>query len=492
MSSYEALKARWERIRGGEESYGEEQTPHEQARAFHREHMATPTLDLVRERYLEAVGVEPEVDVLVSTVGFSPVTTITAAYVLRPKRLVLIYTKNSQNGINAIYEALVSKYHLLGFADIAERPCKAADPIDIYRVIKESLDDAELLHERSDTNDYIDITGGKKVMSAAAALVAWQLGLNICYTDSNFDKVTRTPFPGSEIFVQLGNPLEIFGEQEIKVATELFNWGNHTAAAEQFKQLSQRIRTSEQVRFCSTLSQFYADWCAFRFEEMAGYIPHLQNDIASGRAELMPSQANHLAFQFEYLDRLRGGEELDSRLLLVNYILLADHYHAHDRREFAAMLYYRAFEAAATYRLSSALGIDAGDPQYETWDEAHREHFEKICREVFQIPTTQEFKLPPKLGFMAAMLALAAGERAHEDNLMERAGLHKVGPLKGLQAIAMARNASILAHGSAPIPSKQLRKLEEASRRFVGIVWDASSPDETFDKTLGKLRFLEL
>jgi len=51
------------------------------------------------------------------------------------------------------------------------------------------------------------------------------------------------------------------------------------------------------------------------------------------------------------------------------------------------------------------------------------------------------------------------GEEREGVGLLERAGLHKVGLLKGLQSIATIRNASILAHGSTPIPAGDLSRL---------------------------------
>jgi CRISPR-associated protein (TIGR02710 family) len=494
--SFEELEQRWQRIRAGEEVYIEGHASHEQARAFHADHIAPITLEHVRQSYLKRRG-ERRIDVLVSMVGLSPATSITAAYVLRPEHLVLVYTRESLGGVDAICDALIAEHRLLKFSQITKRLCQASDPVDIYRVIKESIDEAAITLERDEGIDYIDITGGKKVMSAAAALVAWQLGLNICYTDSRFDKLTRTPFPGSEEFKQLGNPLEIFGEQEIKVATELFNGGNHTAAAEQFRQLSKRIRTSEQVRFYATLSRFYADWCAFRFDEMAEHIPHLTSDIAAGRAGLTSAQATRLAFQFEHLDRLRSRDNLDERLLLVDYILLADHYFNHDRREFAAMLYYRAFEAAASYRLATAFDIDASVPNYEQWETSRFERFITLSREVYRVSDSVDFTPSPQLSFMASILALAAheeamGEKREGIGLMERAELHKIGLLKGLQSIATIRNASILAHGSTPIPSGDLSRLARNAHRFVEAVWDESAPALPFARTLEALRFLEL
>lgn len=491
MSDFAELLAQWERIKAGEESYGEGE-PGAQAREFYQKHLEGLGLERMRAQYIEDhPGVQ--IDTLVSMVGLSPATSITAACVLRPKRLVLIHTLGSKDGLNAIMKTLIGQTQLMAYDQITARLCEASDPVHIYEVIRSALAESRELTGSEQSHDAIDITGGKKVMSAASALVAWQLGLEICYTDSHFCRETKTPTPGSERFVHLGNPLTIFGEQEIQVATELFNGGNHTAAAEQFERLSQRIRTSDHARFCATLSRLYSDWCAFSFDLLEEHITRLSADLEAGRTTISVEQSVRLHKQFDYLRSLGDkNARIDPERLLVNFIVLADHYHTHQHRDFAAMLYYRAFEAAAQCRLLREHNIDAGAPDLASLTDEQRARFEEVAREVFNIEPDSPFICPPKFGFMMVMILLFALDHDTQAPIMKRATLGSIKDLKGLLSTSQVRNASILAHGHAPIPQKDLNALIFKSTRFVGLVWNEIYPEEPFERVCTDLRFLQL
>ena len=64
---------------------------------------------------------------------------------------------------------------MVTFVTLMHDVVDAADPIDIYEKIRRHVRDQEVDHA------VMDVTGGKKVMSASAALAASELGIPLCY-----------------------------------------------------------------------------------------------------------------------------------------------------------------------------------------------------------------------------------------------------------------------------------------------------------------------
>ena len=86
------------------------------------------------------------------------------------------------------------------------------EPMDIYREIKKAYIEwgkPEKLH--------IDITGGTKAMSAAAAMAGAVIDIQLIYVGSNhYLPDFRKPCPGSETLFYIANPLSVFGDLEIE------------------------------------------------------------------------------------------------------------------------------------------------------------------------------------------------------------------------------------------------------------------------------------
>lgn len=489
--TFDEKVAHWVAILRGEARYGDvpEASPRDMAHAYHIEEIFDEVLEQVRADYLRDRE-DSTIDTLVSLVGFSPETTINATFALRPRRLVLVFSRQSKNRLDDIHAQIVGRHRLLKPSDIDQKYCNPSNPISIYQVIKEALADAHNLFgdERDTFNDYIDITGGKKVMSAAAALVAWQLDLNICYVDSRYDRELRLAWPGSERLVELGNPMTLFGEQERQVAVRLFNLGNHAAATKQFEILARRISKPAQARFDAALSRLYADWASFRFDRMSGVIQQLREDLIAGRSGLTPERIERLRIQLEFLSSLRDESgELARDGLLVCYLLLADHYASNERADFAALLYYRAIESCLQQRLATTYELDASAMCEDDLDDQvlarWREDFAHIHG-----AAPERITLPPRIGLMHAAVLLSA----LDDAMLRDAQLSKREALGHLRQITDARNRSILAHGHQPIDPKLLRELSYHSHTLARRLWSDIYPDKYLDKYLEQLRFITL
>ena len=75
------------------------------------------------------------------------------------------------------------------------------EPVDAQFVQKQPY--------KPDERALVDITGGKKIMSAIAGQVAWDLDLPLCYLESPaYNPALRRPDPGSEVLLVFPKPSE--------------------------------------------------------------------------------------------------------------------------------------------------------------------------------------------------------------------------------------------------------------------------------------------
>ena len=479
----------WNAILLGQKTHGDpERDPRDQARDYHTEHLLDWELDQTRLAFLgERGGEAPRVDVLVSMVGFSPETTVSTAHTLRPRHLVLVYSKKSHKNLNHIHEQLVTRRGVLTPGNITSRLCDAADPADIYKVIHAALDEARHLLdiEPEHASEYIDITGGKKVMSATSALVAWQLDLNICYIDSDIDPVTRKPAPGSTRVIELGNPMTIFGAEELAVGERLFDAGNHGAAREHFDAMRRRVTDPGPANARLHLADLYAAWSGLDFAGLSNFIPRVQTDLRTQRLILGTGQLAKLEHQLTYLTRLVADTDARPRALLASYHMLGGHYDDLGRHDFAALLFYRTIESTLQSRLELAHGIDASEPDYSGLPEGTRERWAELNAIIYGgEPAT--FDQPYKLGLMASVVLLAA----LSDPLITRVKLGEVKGLQNLRRLSDTRNRSVLAHGHETIQPAQLHQLRHLAGEFVTAI-DALHPGEFAGAdSVDRLRFI--
>jgi hypothetical protein len=339
----------------GADQYGDG-VPYEQATRYYLDHLVEECAERARRN---CSGLPPRVDLLISVTGFSPRTTILAFEVLRPRRLVVIPSENARGSVNTIARYVVGEGGL-EHADFSQRPCVPTDPLSIYNVVKEEL---ELLDRQGEhTISYIDITGGRKVMSATAALAAWQLDLGLCYLDGEYDADLHQAVPGSDRLLLLDNPTSLFGEQEMIAAYHAFDGGAFQAARSRFDELAVRLARPTDARFWGALSELYRAWCDLDLTVLPQAIEMVRRTLGPMRQRLSASTAASVEAQLNFLKRLA---DRDQDALLLSFSLLDDHYRAVGRFDFAALFSYRTIERCLTGRLTHLHpGFDAEHPDY--------------------------------------------------------------------------------------------------------------------------------
>ena len=471
IATFEERSARLRRIFRGEETYGEGE-PARQAERFHREHLLPEVV--VRARAASAHAAEgADLDLLVSLSGFSPATTILAYEVLRPRRVFVISSAAAAESLDRIGGYLCSPGRLR-HSEFSHRRCDPTQPLDIYRIVHDELAAARRTLDRP-PRAILDITGGKKVMSASAALAAWQLDLPLCYLESVFDPELRQPVPGTERLLLLDNPTTLFGDEALRTAIEVFDAGSFEAAHGRFADLADRISEPTQARFFRDLAALYRAWCDLDLDGLRAPIVAVRSGLDDPRVRLARGVDASLRDQIRFLERLAAK---DRPTQLLGFYLLGLHYDRLGRSDFAAMLFYRCLEGCCAARLERHFpGFDCSRPDYGLLGverEELRGRFVSLWGGLGDSYRADD--LPRQLGFVPSAVMLAA----LGDDLLREAGFDR--PKQGLarlRHLAEVRNRSVLAHGYETVRPEDTRHLAVSAkamlRAFTRLEVDAGS-----------------
>ena len=125
-------------------------------------------------------------DHLATLIGRTPEPIIRTILSIKPKKVLFIYTLETEPYINNIVEETKLKP-----SDFEKSLVNGSKPDDTYESIKKYT----LIWSRM----CVDISGGKKAMTGGAAIAAAFLNLDILYNDyDRYDEELRMPEPGSE------------------------------------------------------------------------------------------------------------------------------------------------------------------------------------------------------------------------------------------------------------------------------------------------------
>ncbi|WP_067502168.1 hypothetical protein [Actinoplanes sp. TFC3] len=462
------------RIFRGEEEYGEG-TAAEQAQSFRLAEIYDEAVEVARANSTDVE--RPAVDLLISLSGFSPETTLLAFALTRPARILIITSEGTKKTIDAIWEKLAGK---IKFSEIRHVTCDPVDPTSIYDIVLKEV--RSLLAAGRPPRVIIDITGGKKAMSAGAALAASQLDLPMCYIDSTFDPEIRQALPGSERLCVLPNPTALFGDKDLTAAMAMFGSGVYSGAHALFEKLSDSIAEPTRVRFLRDFAALYEAWCNLDVDGLPDLIVRVRDHLRENRMALAVPVARRITNQLEFAEALAGR---DGPTMLLNFFLLGEHYRAQGRHDFAALLYYRSIEKAFEERLSSEFGLDPVEPDYaklgDVDDLAAR--YAVLTTEVYGEPT---HTLPRKIALMDAMLLLYL----KDDAVLKRIGWTTLSAINSMRGVVDTRNRSVLAHGTASVSMDQSVQLSGRARALMRCFWQIHAPDQNITERIETLRFV--
>ncbi len=140
------------------------------------------------------------IDILIATTGLSPGPILLSIKYFRPKKVYLLATRKSEEEtVNSIREY---SSRLLNFSNIN---VITLNENDLLNGIFEQLKRIYQIHREEEI--VIDLTGGKKLMSAAAAIAAHYLKIKCSYVNGEFSQDIRVTKPGSERILEINIPL---------------------------------------------------------------------------------------------------------------------------------------------------------------------------------------------------------------------------------------------------------------------------------------------
>ncbi|WIM99655.1 hypothetical protein ACTOB_003315 [Actinoplanes oblitus] len=467
---------RYVRIHQGLERYGSG-TRSDQATAFYLKHLVKPAVEQAR---LVSDRPPTKVDLLVSLSGFTPTPAILAYELLEPERMVVIASEAAQRSIDVIHYHAVQPGGRLRPSQFRAMDCDPTDPMSIYRIVKEELDRL-VRASRSKPYAIIDITGGRKVMSAAAALAAWQLKLDLAYMEGEFDQNTRHPIPGTDRMMILDDPNIIFGEQEMSRALEMFRAGAFEAARHRYEEICDSIVVPVHARFMRGLSEMYRAWCDLDMEALPEAVESVRQTIGNVRRTVGADYLDTLEQQVAFVRRLVAG---DRDAMALCFFVLGLHYQEIGRRDFAALLYYRTIESCLTRRIHHRFGgLDPDRPDWGLLGDATaaKRRYSALAHKM-----GWHNGPPPKLMLIACAVLLAA----ERDAYAEQCGFHSLAGLRRLQDLTRVRNHSVLAHGFEAIGKEQTEALRDRAKDMLTAFWTLHGEDRDLDLMLADLRFL--
>lgn len=388
---------------------------------------------------------------LISVLGFSWQPVALMAAWSRPERLLVLGTeeslKRSVAGEPVI--SLIARVANLDHSVIESVSVGDPGEAEIYRAVRDFLEKGYAPREV-----LLDPTGGKKSMSAAAALAGFLAGMPLVYVDyTEYHGPSRIPVAGKEYPRLLTNPLEVFGDLERRDVFAAFRRSDFDEAKRRAKILADRLYEPREVETLGLLAEAYAAWDRFDFPTARKRLRDAQDKMQRFAAQGHWSWAEQIAPQVERnlhaLETLASLPRTPSSLkeglpLLVWYLAAADRLKA-DKPSVALLLIYAALERYFGLCLRAQFGLDDERPDYASLqDRLDRSRFDEAGRKMFGPQyRARELEGPLTFALSAQLLAALAPERLDFEEL------------PGLHELCQARNKCEFEHGFLPeIPTR--------------------------------------
>lgn len=396
-------------------------------------------------------GERPRFKAVISVLGLSwqPVALMTAW--AEPEHVLILGTSESVNakiGTVSVLEIIA------GIAGIPKNRItiqEIKDPVElaIYRGVRDFAERYELKpHEMA-----IDPTGGKKSMSASAALAGFLLGARIVYVDSSkYHPQDRIPIAGTEYPRVLHNPLDVFGDLEFDRIKQAYRNGNYNQALHMAESLSERLYEPREAEALTLLNRGYGAWDRFDFEKAVQTLRKLKENLNRflplGGWKWGSSVVSHLEKQLPIIEdlasittRVCNGEKpknMEEGLpLVLNHLAAAKR--ALSRREIGTsiLLVYATLERYVDLCLWVYHGLDDEKPDYSGLD-LDLEAFHRIGRILHKGYQKREPGGPVTLSLGVQLMATTKPELLPQKFL---------GPIRG---IMNDRNKCEYEHGLCP------------------------------------------
>jgi hypothetical protein len=193
--------------------------------------------------------------------GYSPATTVVLTAVVQPENLLVVTTDEVSAYYDIAAQYLVNK-GMIRPSRLQHVIVSATDPRDLHDKIVARITEAK------QGSVLVDVTGGKKIMSATAAQIAWELKCPLCYIDGGYDPIARRPAPGTERVILLPNPSKQQARHRRARALDLYKDG-HFGRAREALELSRDANLEHALEdLLIRLCDCYQSWMDFDREEL--------------------------------------------------------------------------------------------------------------------------------------------------------------------------------------------------------------------------------
>ena len=395
----------------------------------------------------------PKPRALVSVLGFSWQPVALMAAWCRPERMLLLGTEDSLN-LKVPEESVLSM--IARVADIDRNIIeirRVGDPgeADIYRAVRDFLNSGI-----SGREVFVDLTGGKKSMSASAALAGFLAGAPLVYVDyGEYHGPNRIPVAGTEYPRLLTNPLDVLGDLELRDVFAAFNRSDFDEAEHLARRLSARLYEPREAEALAELAGGYAAWDRFNFvvsrERLSTADRVIVEFAGIGKWGWAESVRDVLAGNLRALEVLAKVTEIPGSLeeglpLVIWYLAAAQRMAEVEKTSLAALLLYAAMERYMGLCLRLEYGLDDEQPDYsQVKDKIDLKRFDEAGRALVG-KGYRHRELEGKLMFInsAQLLATLAPNRLDQ------------GDLGRLQGLSTTRNKCEYEHGFLPkVPAKK-------------------------------------
>lgn len=439
------------------------------------EHLLSTIVEHALGKWQEMEG-ESTYDHLITSVGLSPEPVILMITVLRPKEVSFLVTAESRRKLDVIVESTglrPSRWN--------SYPVDSSTMVEVYQVIR------DIHNATGERRIAMDITGGKKLMSAGAALAAAQAGIDILYVDYlEYDPTGRRPITGTEYVARLEDPMVVFGERELDEIKRKCERHDYAGAIDAIVSVRSRVPEPQVFEIYQEVALAYKLWEDFDFKKARSHLVKAVTLMEAYRQlpalkDKIREQASLLA-PLEELDRQSAYETISKPdlawLLIGSCLTNGRRREEQSRLDMASLLMYRTLEMTIQRRLA-CFGIDAKEPDYAQLGITTEELFAKFkAAFVEAIGSYRGASLPHPIGLMQGAVLL---------RVLEDPSLQGINP-KDLWSNVDQRNQSILAHGIKRIERRNYERLAKMAYTIAHQAWEL---EEEAAFALGFTEFLD-
>jgi len=436
MGDLERLREKWldliknQQISEAEKIYWEEMFP------------------LIEKKFLEVTKINQDYDWLILPCGLEASYYILLIKAINPKNVYFIGTKEfKQSFLDKILEktGLKASQYVIDTVEY-----EGMDVAEIYKEIRHHLD------LFSGKKVVMDLTRGKRIMSAGAGIVGAFFGFDLVYIDEGWLDEIKRGMPGTEKLVMLKNPFDIFGDLEGQEAVDLFNNYNYGAAMFFFKKLREKIADPRRIEIEQLLAEVYLHWESFNFKAALNKLDIILRKMQQYNINI---KKGNLEKNFEALKILNSSditkpEELGDEFslhLIIDLYVNAMRRAEKGRFEDSVSRLYRSLELISQYRLAN-YEIISSNPNLNKYEGEYKE----ITKQIYGV----ERELPVEIGVKDGhILLFLLKDYTWEGRSVEA--------LKQFCGMLRVRDTSIIAHGLKLVGEKAFNNINSITKEFI-------------------------